>query len=375
MSRRQSEGAGLGEAYLPGVGLAIEARGVAAGYGAATVLHGIDLDVAPGEFVALLGSSGCGKTTLLRSIAGFQKIRAGAIRLFGADAAHLPPEKRGLAMVFQSYALWPHMTVAGNIGYGLRLRGVGRTQTRAKIDNLLALLGLEGLAERKVTDLSGGQRQRVALGRALAIDPPLLLLDEPLSNLDAKVRLSLRHEIKALQRKLGFAALHVTHDREEAMTMADRIVIMEKGRIAQMGAPEAIYDRPASPFVASFMGAENTITLSVEGQDGALRVRARDGGSEALWRGDVPRGQAVAYFRDDAARLCAPDERRDGEIVLPGRIATRAYPGGRYRYGVDVGGRLFSAMDERALEPGAAVGFALPLGALHIFPQSDDHAI
>src|SRR3954452_1251684 len=226
---------------------AIEVQNLHVGYGATPVLHGIDLAVAPGEFVAILGSSGCGKTTLLRTIAGFQKSSAGAIRLSGRDVANLPPEKRGIAMVLQSYALWPHMTVLGNVGYGLRLRGVPKDVIRSRVAKVLAMLNLSGLEDRKVTNLSGGQRQRVALGRALAIEPEILLLDEPLSNLDAKVRIQLRSEIKSLQNHLGFTALHVTHDREEAMTMADRIVVMEAGRIAQVGTPKEVYDQPALP--------------------------------------------------------------------------------------------------------------------------------
>src|ERR687893_220835 len=224
----------------------------------------------------LLGSEGCGKPTLLRPIAGFQKSSAGAIRLSGRDVAALPPEKRNVAMVFQSYALWPHMTVLGNIGYGLRVRGVKREAVRRRVAEVLQLLGLSGLEERKVTNLSGGQRQRVALGRAIAIDPSLLLLDEPLSNLDAKVRVQLRYEIKALQSRLGFTAIHVTHDREEAMTMADRIVVMEAGRIAQIGSPKDVYDHPNSPFVASFMGADNTIDLDVARTGAGVEIRAAE---------------------------------------------------------------------------------------------------
>src|SRR5919112_1020441 len=266
---------------------AISVEGLEAGYGAAPVLRGIDLAVAQGEFVAILGSSGCGKTTLLRSIAGFQKVSYGAIRLFGKDVADVPPEKRNIAMVFQSYALWPHMTVLGNIGYGLRLRGMRREAVRRRVAEILHLLGLSGLEDRKVTNLSGGQRQRVALGRALAIDPSLLLLDEPLSNLDAKVRVQLRYEIKALQNRLGFTAIHVTHDREEAMTMADRIVAMDAGRVAQVGPPKEVYDRPNSPFVASFMGAENTLDLDVRPSGAGVEVRADDSTATTLGA-DVP---------------------------------------------------------------------------------------
>ncbi len=350
---------------------AIEIDGLKAGYGEALVLHDLALSVAAGEFIAILGSSGCGKTTLLRAIAGFQPVQSGSIRLFGQDVAGMPPDKRGIAMVFQSYALWPHMSVLGNIGYGLRLRGMARAETRRRVEGLLDLLGLTGLIDRKVTALSGGQRQRVALGRALAVEPKLLLLDEPLSNLDAKVRLSLRYEIKALQARLGFAAIHVTHDREEAMTMADRIVIMDKGRIAQIGTPEAVYDRPVSPFVASFMGAENRIDLEITEGDGALSIRARGHDRAIRWHAKsdaLPRGAAIALFRDDVARIGAPDALPEGEIVLPGTIVARTYPGGHYRYSVDTGGRHFAVTEDAFLETGTRVGLRLPLADLHIFP-------
>jgi ABC-type Fe3+/spermidine/putrescine transport system ATPase subunit len=339
-------------------------------YGSVRVLHGINLSVEPGEFVAILGSSGCGKTTLLRSIAGFQKVSKGAIRLFGRDVANVPPEKRGIAMVFQSYALWPHMSVLGNVGFGLRLRGMRRDAVRQRVAEVLKLLNLSGLEDRKVTNLSGGQRQRVALGRALAIEPDLLLLDEPLSNLDAKVRIQLRSEIKILQTRLGFAAVHVTHDREEAMTMADRIVVMDAGRIAQVGSPEEVYDRPVSPFVAGFMGAENTVNLAVRAEPNGLTISAPGLQTPIAWSGIAPVGSVTAYFRDDVAELVAPDARIDGSIVLPGHIAQRTYPGGEYRYRVAVGDRHFTVMDERCLAVNSPVGLRLPLGSLHLFPSA-----
>jgi ABC-type Fe3+/spermidine/putrescine transport system ATPase subunit len=349
---------------------AIEVEDLHVGYGSLPVLHGIDLAVGVGEFVAILGSSGCGKTTLLRTIAGFQRASAGAIRLFGKDVASLPPEKRNLAMVFQSYALWPHMTVLGNIGYGLRLRGMKQGAVRRRVAEILHLLGLSGLEDRKVTKLSGGQRQRVALGRALAVDPSLLLLDEPLSNLDAKVRVQLRYEIKALQNRLGFTAIHVTHDREEAMTMADRIVVMDAGRIAQVGPPKDVYDRPVSPFVASFMGADNTIDLDVASAESGVEIRAGEGQAPVRWRGLAPAGLVRAHFRDDVAKLDAPDAHVEGAIVLPGRIAQRVYPGGHYRYGVAIGDRHFTVTDERYLDLDTRVGLRLPLAALHLFPSA-----
>ena len=348
---------------------AIDVSGVEAGYGGTRVLHGIDLKVAPGEFVAILGSSGCGKTTLLRTVAGFQRASAGAIRLAGADVSDLPPERRGLAMVFQSYALWPHMTVAENVGYGLRLRRVPGAERRERVARVLGMLTLDGLGERKVTALSGGQRQRVALGRALAVDPAILLLDEPMSNLDAKVRLQVRAEIKALQARLGFTALHVTHDREEAMTMADRIVVMDAGRISQVGTPEEVYDRPASPFVAGFMGADNTLALEVARDGQGLEARA-EGAAPARFAGPAPLGPVTAYFRDDAPRLDAPDAPAEGAIVLPGRLVRRSYPGGQYRYAVAVGDRHFSVTDARHLPLDAPVGLRLPLASLHLFPRA-----
>jgi len=349
---------------------AISVERLEAGYGSARVLHGVDLSVAPGEFVAILGSSGCGKTTLLRSIAGFQKVLSGGIRLFGRDVADVPPEKRGIAMVFQSYALWPHMTVLGNVGYGLRLRGMPRAKVRERVAEVLRLLNLSGLEDRKVTNLSGGQRQRVALGRALAIEPDLLLLDEPLSNLDAKVRIQLRSEIKTLQNRLGFAAIHVTHDREEAMTMADRIVVMDAGRIVQVGSPEEVYDKPASPFVASFMGAENTIALDVTPGPAGVTIAASGTQAPVAWNGPAPLGPVTAYFRDDVAKLVPPDAQVEASIVLPGRIVQRTYPGGEYRYRVAIAARHFTVTDDRYLAVDTPVGLRLPLGDLHLFASA-----
>ncbi|MGO4706221.1 ABC transporter ATP-binding protein [Microvirga sp. 2MCAF38] len=337
-------------------------------YGSNRVLHGVNLSVAPGEFIAILGSSGCGKTTLLRTIAGFQKASAGAIRLFGRDVVDMPPEKRGMAMMFQSYALWPHMTVLGNVGYGLRLRGVSKDEIRKRVADVLRMLNLSGLEDRKVTNLSGGQRQRVALGRALAIEPHILLLDEPLSNLDAKVRLQLRSEIKSLQNRLGFTAIHVTHDREEAMTMADRIVVMDAGHIAQMGTPKEVFDHPVSPFVASFMGAENTLDLDVRSSGPGIEVKAEQG-QAVHWNGDVPVGAVTAYFRDDVASLDDPNAAIDGSIVLPGTITQRTYPGGHYRYVVAIGDRHFTVTDDDYHELDRPVGLRLPLASLHLFPS------
>lgn len=363
---------------MPGESLTVDH--VAVDYGTLRVLQDVSLDVAPGEFIALLGASGCGKTTLLRAISGFVKVASGRILLSGQDITSAPPDKRQMAMVFQSYALWPHMTAAQNIGYGLKLRKVPRAEISRRVDEMLALLGLEGFGERSVTKLSGGQRQRVALGRALAIGPQILLLDEPLSNLDARIRQSVRHEIKALQAQLGITAIHVTHDREEAMVMADRIAILDAGNVAQLGSPEEVYNRPVSPFVAAFMGADNEIRLRVERRNGEIHIPASDHNDAAVLldgesaNGDGVHvvgpgcGDVVAHFRGEAATLIAAGERPPGGLVLRGRVRQMSYPGGIYRYAVDVGDRRFMVDDPRRIEVGESVGISLPAAALHLYP-------
>ncbi|MGI9332934.1 MAG: ABC transporter ATP-binding protein [Gammaproteobacteria bacterium] len=345
-------------------------------YGASdTVLNGVSLDVAPGEFIALLGSSGCGKTTLLRAVSGFVPVRSGRVLAGGRDITRMAPDRRDMAMVFQSYALWPHMSAAQNIGYGLKLRRRKRADIAARVEEILAMLKLDGLGSRPVTRLSGGQRQRVALGRALAVNPTFLLLDEPLSNLDAQVRLEVRHEIKALQEALGITTLHVTHDREEAMVMADRIVILNAGRIEQVGTPEDVWKRPASRFVAGFMGASNVMPLTAVREGSGLSVpeaehvkAARlDIDHHGSHRSDLD-GEVVAHFRGEAAHIVAGDEAPEGCLTLRGRIAQCSYPGGHYRYAIDVGEKRFLVDDARRLAPGDRVGVALAAADLHLFP-------
>lgn len=352
---------------------ALEIDQVEVGYGAVRVLKGVSLAIGGGEFVALLGSSGCGKTTLLRAISGFVPVASGAIRVDGRDITHAPPDKREMAMVFQSYALWPHMTVAQNIGYGLRLRRQPRGEIQRRVDEILGMLKLGGFGQRMVTQLSGGQRQRVALGRALAVNPKILLLDEPLSNLDARIREDVRHEIKALQQSIGITAIHVTHDREEAMVMADRIVILDAGDIVQAGAPEEVYNRPNSPFVAAFMGAANAIELRARGEANQILIEAGPHNGEArIARADgVASGPVVVHFRSEAAHLTDPGAPVGGEeLVLRGRIAQSSYPGGFWRYAVRVGEQQFMVDDERRLAVGAEVGIRLSSNALHVYPRT-----
>ncbi len=354
-------------------------------YGDTQVLKGVSLDVAPGEFVALLGASGCGKTTLLRSISGFVGIDRGRITVSDRDLTGMPPEKRGMAMVFQSYALWPHMSVAKNIGYGLKLRNWNRERIAGRVEEMLTLLSLEGLGDRNVERLSGGQRQRVALGRALAIEPEVLLLDEPLSNLDARIRLELRHEIRALQKRLGITAIHVTHDREEAMVMADRIAIMRDGSIAQIGAPEEIYGVPNSPFVADFLGASNICDLVVARDEGAMSIQAGPDNTAARLsptqterldnlNGGLNDGLVQGQFHTNAARLGPPEDPSDqNTLVLFGRIAQRSYPGGFFRYAVAVGRQSYVVDADQPFSEGDKVGIQLPVDAIHLYPHAGNN--
>ena len=330
-------------------------------YGGTRVLDRVSLGVERGEMIALLGSSGCGKTTLLRSIAGFVIPDEGVIRVAGEDITRLPPEKRATAMMFQSYALWPHMTVAGNIGYGLRMRGWKSDAIAARVAEMLKLLQLEGFTQRPVTQLSGGQRQRVALGRALAVDPHLLLLDEPMSNLDYKVRLELRHELRALQRRIGITAVYVTHDREEALTLADRIAVIDAGRIIQIGAPEEIFHRPESAFVAGFMGADNALDL----------VRTAGGALAAAVAGTPAAERLRAHFRSDAATLASGTSGHAADaLVLPGVVAQSVYVGHGYRYRVRTdGAEVWVQAPERVAE-GTTATVVVPREALLLFPGS-----
>ncbi|MDQ0249539.1 ABC-type sugar transport system ATPase subunit [Sphingomonas kyeonggiensis] len=244
--------------------------GLGKSYDGVETIRGIDLEVAAGEFVVLVGSSGCGKSTVLRMIAGLEQVSAGSIRIGGADVTHAPAAARGVAMVFQSYALYPHMTVRQNLSFGLRNMKVPRDQIAAQVAHAAEILELEDLLDRMPHQLSGGQRQRVAIGRAIVRDPTIFLFDEPLSNLDADLRVRMRHELARLHRRLGATMIYVTHDQVEAMTLADRLVVLDKGRISQVGTPLEIYERPANVFTAGFIGSPrmNLLDATVVGHHG-----------------------------------------------------------------------------------------------------------
>jgi len=244
---------------------AAEFIGVSQVYGSATAVDNIDLQIEPGKLTTLLGPSGCGKTTSLRMLAGYLQPTSGQIFINGVDSTTLPPEKRNLGMVFQSYALFPHMTVADNVGYGLKLRKVPAKELQQRVAESLDLVGLGHLAARKPKALSGGQQQRVALARAIAIRPSLLLLDEPLSNLDARLRIQMREEIRRIQGETGLTVVLVTHDQDEALEMSDRMVVMRAGKIMQTGAPADVFTAPANRFVADFLGYENFLTFTGSG--------------------------------------------------------------------------------------------------------------
>jgi multiple sugar transport system ATP-binding protein len=248
----------------------LKIKNVHKSYGSFVALTDISLDVADGEFIVLVGPSGCGKSTLLRSIVGLERISSGKIILGGRDLTWVSTRDRNMAMVFQSYALFPHLTVGENIGFGMKIRKTDHAVAESKVAETANLLGLDTLTDRYPRELSGGQRQRVAMGRAIVRDPEVFLFDEPLSNLDAKLRVQMRTEIKALRQRLGITSIYVTHDQDEAMTLADRIVVLNAGRIEQIGTPMELYDQPANMFVAGFMGSPPMNFLTARAENGAL---------------------------------------------------------------------------------------------------------
>ena len=254
----------------------LELSGLAKSFGATQVLQQIDLTLADGELLVIVGASGCGKSTLLRLVAGLERPTAGRVLLDGRDITALDPSARDAAMVFQNYALYPHMSVFDNMAYGLRIRGLAREEIRRRVDAAAALLGLEGLLARKPRQLSGGQRQRVAMGRAIVREPKLFLFDEPLSNLDAKLRVQMRAEIRRLQRRLGVTSLYVTHDQTEAMTLGDRLLVLHQGRPAQLASPMQVFEHPADTYVAGFIGAPamNFLPGELAANGAAVRLAA-----------------------------------------------------------------------------------------------------
>jgi putative spermidine/putrescine transport system ATP-binding protein len=343
-----------------GVAVRVEACGKTFADGT-RALEPVTLAAARGETLVFLGPSGCGKTTMLRIIAGLESPDAGGRVLFNdADVTAVPIEQRNVGMVFQSYALFPNMSVADNIGYGLKIRGVDRKERQVRIAELLALTGIEGLEHRRIDQLSGGQRQRVALARAVAVRPSVLLLDEPLTALDAALRERLRSELDRLLRTLGITTIYVTHDQAEAMALADRVVVMRKGAIAQIGSPREIYFAPANRFVAEFIGAANIVEASTA--NGVLTLP----GGQLKLSDDTAAGAVVAMIRPESITVIAPDT-----ATLSGAVDRVSFVGDRQR--VTVGGAtqrplLIDVPNSLALKIGQQVGLAVDPSAIRILP-------
>lgn len=308
--------------FSPSSGSEVEYRGVTKRFGDNTVLESLDLRIEPGEFVALLGPSGCGKTTALRILAGFETPSTGTVRVAGAPVTDVPAHRRGIGMVFQSYSLFPHLTVAQNVAYGLTLRKAPRAEKTARVRELLDIIGMAGFGDRYPAQLSGGQQQRVALARALATSPGILLLDEPLSALDAQVRASLRDEIRQIQLRLGVTVLFVTHDQEEALAMADRVAVMRAGRIEQIDSPATLYNDPVNEFVATFVGTTNVLEIP----QGAP--------VPSLWHPERLQSADRLFVRPEALS-CEPSSIGAGEVVghlflgATTRVTVRSDIGGR----------------------------------------------
>ena len=307
---------------------ALRLQGIRKNYGPVIAVDGVDLDVQEGEFFTLLGPSGSGKTTLLRLIAGFERADAGRIELAGRDVTALPPYARETNTVFQDYALFPHMTVGDNIGYGLRIKGVPRSQRRERVQNALRMVRLQGLDGRRPNQLSGGQRQRVALARAVVNEPEVLLLDEPLGALDLKLRQEMQLELKRIQKEVGITFVYVTHDQEEALTMSDRMAVLANGKIQQIGPPVEVYERPATEFVAGFIGISNVLE-----RDGVRFV-----------------------VRPEKIRMLEPEERAEPKATVEeGTIEQVLYVGMTTRYSVRLDrGELLVAVRQNMDAPGQA---------------------
>jgi ABC-type Fe3+/spermidine/putrescine transport system ATPase subunit len=324
----------------------IEIEGVTKRFGAVTAVDRVDLTVADGELFTLLGPSGCGKTSLLRLLAGFYQPDDGIIRFGERVVNGLPPYERRIGMVFQNYALWPHMTVADNIGYGLRLRKLATPELQARLGEGLRKVNLTGFEARYPGQLSGGQQQRVALARALVLNPDILLLDEPLSNLDAKIRIQVRAEIRRLQQELRITTIYVTHDQEEALSLSDRVAVMRDGRVLQVGPPKELYERPRTRFVADFVGTNNLVPGDAQGGGGPgdLVVSTALGPLRAVASGAVS-GRCVLAVRPENVVLGAPGAGEGNRV--DGRVSLVSYLGNTLRYDVQTAPGLVLKADIR----------------------------
>ncbi|MFG0328835.1 MAG: ABC transporter ATP-binding protein [Phycisphaerales bacterium] len=321
----------------------IELEGVRKEYGSTVAVDSVSLRIEAGELFFLLGPSGCGKTTLLRMIAGFVEPTAGRIRLGDHDVTDLPPEKRNTGMVFQSYALWPHMTVAENVAFGLDVRKVSRKERSDRVMKALRTVRMQDYAARRPNELSGGQQQRVALARALVIEPRVLLLDEPLSNLDAKLRTEMRLEIRRICKEIGITTVYVTHDQKEALSMADGVAVMRQGRIVQMGPPKDLYDRPFSRFVADFLGETNFVAAEVEDASNGELILDTSAGSlrSTAFNESTPRsGNVTCSIRPEACQLRRESNGSPAPNVLRGTLRQSVYLGEIAQHHIELPGEV-----------------------------------
>jgi iron(III) transport system ATP-binding protein len=347
------------------------------GENAFTAVDNVDIDVQEGELVTLLGPSGCGKTTTLRMISGFELPTSGEIRIDGEDVSTTPPNKRPTTMVFQNYALFPHLTVFENIAYGLKIRRESAENIRKQTEEIMLLVGLEGLAERSPAQLSGGQQQRVSLARSLVMEPKVLLLDEPLSNLDAKLRVSTRLEIRKLQQRVGITSVYVTHDQEEAMTLSDRVVIMHQGKIMQIGSPQAIYAKPANRFVADFIGKANFLEGHVRNLTSSNEIVLDIVGKKfqvLVQPGAFSEGQRVLLVvRPESIEL--EPKRAD---TLSGTVHEVVYLGSQMVYEVEVAKNIITVeianpQEHMVFKAGEEVTISFLEKSLHILPYEEAH--
>lgn len=345
----------------------IQLKQISKSFDALTVLKNFDLTIEDEEFLTLLGPSGCGKTTILRIIGGFEEPDSGQVLFEGKDITHVPPHLRPFNTVFQQYALFPHMNVEENVGFGLRMKGVEKEEREARVERMLRLVNLSGYGKRKVDQLSGGQKQRIAIARALVNEPEVLLLDEPLGALDLKLRKEMQGELKRMQQELGITFIFVTHDQEEALTMSDRIVVMNGGVIQQMGDPKDIYDEPQNRFVADFIGDSNIVEGIMHAD---FDVSFSGHRFQCVDKGFAPDEAVDIVLRPEDLELVAPQEG-----MLVGKVESCLFRGVHYEMEIDVNGECYKSQSTKAMEVGSRVGIVIAPDLIQVMHRSSPQGV